>query len=334
LLLLGAAGSFWMVVAGYLFLQISDDVGTGPYAALVPDLVPEESRGRASGVLGLLQQVAQIAAAVTGLLLAKSPFVIYLAIAAINIVCAAVVILTVREGTPAGGGRAAGERSAAGAKAPGLLPKLARGAGQWLAPWRGADFRWVWFTRFLNALGFYVIQFYLVYYLTDNVRSFGLLGLRLGSAFQASIVIALVISLAGALSALYGGRLADRIGRKKVIVYSGWLMFCTLVPFALIPVYWVILLLAPFFGAGYGAYLSATWALAADIVPSKEDLAKDMGIWQASVATPQVVAGMVGVAIDYANRRYLGLGYTLAFLFASCAFLAGTVMVKKVRGST
>ena len=57
-------------------------------------------------------------------------------------------------------------------------------------------------------------------------------------------------------------------------------------------------------------------------------------MWQMSIATPQAAAGLVGVGIDYANRQHLGLGYTLAFLFSSCAFLAGTVMVKKVRGST
>jgi MFS family permease len=97
LLFLGRADSLWMFFAGYLLLQISDDVGTGPYAAIIPDLVPEERRGRASGILSQLQLLAQIAAAVAGLLLAKSVFSIFLLIAIVNVVCAAIVLRTVRE---------------------------------------------------------------------------------------------------------------------------------------------------------------------------------------------------------------------------------------------
>jgi MFS family permease len=111
-------------------------------------------------------------------------------------------------------------------------------------------------------------------------------------------------------------------------------MFATLVPFALVPVYGLIAALAPLFGVGYGAYLSGSWAMASDVLPSKEDSAKDMGIWQMSVATPQVLAGAVGAAIDFANRQQAGSGYTLAFLFASGVFLAGCLLVTRVRGSS
>ncbi|MFN2486361.1 MAG: alanine racemase, partial [Acidimicrobiia bacterium] len=49
-------------------------VGAAP--ALVPDLVPKANRGRASGVMSLLQLAAQIAAVALGLLL-KSVFLVY-----------------------------------------------------------------------------------------------------------------------------------------------------------------------------------------------------------------------------------------------------------------
>ncbi len=269
------------------------------------------------------------------LILAKSVFLLFLFIAFVNIVCAALVLVTVREGRAHFPQNAISGGSLSDEKAPGLAAKLARGAQEWLAPWRSPDFRWVWFTRFLNALGFYIILSYLPNYLKDSVRDFRLPGITLNAPFQATILMSLTLSLSGAVSAVYGGRLADRVGRKRVIYGAGWLMFATLVPFSLIPIYGVIILLAPFFGIGYGAYLSATWALAADILPSKEDAAKDMGMWQMSVAAPQVVAGLfVSLLIHYGNRQQAGLGYTLAFLFSSFAFLAGSVMVNKVKGST
>ncbi len=332
LVFLAGANSLWMFFVGYIFLQISDDIGTGPYAAIIPDLVPEERRGKASGIMSQLQLFAQIVAAVAGLMLG-SALLIFLTIAVINIVCAVIVLMTVRERQTDFVARTVLLSEAD--KAPGLAAKLARGMGEWAAPWRSLDFRWVWFTRFLNALGFYIILNYVPNYLKDSVRTFDLFGFRLDDSFRASLVISLTLSLSGAISAVCGGPLADRIGRKRVILYSGWLMFLTLIPFALIPSYRVILALAPFFGIGYGAYLSASWALAADVLPSKEDAAKDMGIWQMSVAAPQVVAGfVVGLLIHLGNQQRMGLGYTVAFLFAAVAFLIGSILVNRVKGSS
>ncbi len=338
LLFLGQASALWMMVVGYLFLQISDDVATGPYAALVPDLVPEENRGRASGVLSLLQQVAQIVAAVVGIALGANFFLIYASIAVINVMCALIVLATIREPrfVPSAAqedARAAATALADSDRRPGA--RLARGAQRWVEPWRSPDFRWVWFTRFLSAFGFYLILLYVVNYLTDRVRTFDLPGgLRLNKPFEAAVAVALTISLTAAVSALLGGRLADRLGRKRVIVLSGWLMFVVLVPFAFLPVYAAIVPLAAIFGLGYGAYLSASWALASDVLPSKEDTAKDMGIWQMSVATPQVLTGLAGLIVDWGNRQQAGLGYTFAFLLAAFAFLAGSLIVTRVRGSS
>lgn len=338
LLFLSGADRLWMFILGYLCLQISDDIATGPYAALIPDLVPEENRGRASGVMSLLQLAAQVvgaAVAVVGLFL-KSYLLIYATIAAVNIICALIVLVMMRER-----GAAALPNAVRGPEtlsAPGadrrLGARIRRGYRNWIAPWESPDFRWVWLTRFLVALGFYLLTFYAPHYLKDSVRVFPLFGFHLQDAKLAAVTVAVVLSLTGAVGALYAGRQADRIGRKRVIIWSGWLMFSVLAPFAFFPVFPLIVLLAGIFGFGYGAYLSGSWALAADILPSAEDAAKDMGIWQASVATPQIVAGLVGVLVDLGNRQRLGAGYTVAFLFASVAFLAGATLVKRVRGST
>lgn len=330
LLFLGKAESLWMMVVGYLLLQISDDVATGPYAALIPDQVPEEKRGRASGVLSQLQLLAQIGAAVVGLALSKSFFVLYAVIAVINVVCALITLFTVRE-RPFD--RPIRVVLSKGDKEPGLSAKARRGLKNWLAPWQTPDFRWVWFTRFLVALGFYLLTLYARNYLDSRVKVFQLFGVTLKSALEAAIVVALIISLSGAVSAIVAGKRADRIGRKKVIVASGWVMFAALVPFALIPNYQVIAALAAVFGAGYGAYLSASWALAADVLPSEEDSGKDMGIWQASVSTPQIISGLVGLLVDAINRGTPGMGYTAAFLLSAMAFLTGSLLVTRVRGS-
>jgi MFS family permease len=313
LMTLAGAREYWVIVAGYLLLQISDDVGTGPYSALIPALVPVEQRGRASGVMGLLMLTAQIVGGVLAFVLRGNIPAIYMAIAVVNVLCAAITLLVIRENPE---------------------PRRTPGSGffqGWIEPWRTPDFRWVWFTRFLNALGFYLVLTYLRYFFVDVVRDFHFFGLDLApidpaagdrqeairqAATRAVFEVALLISLVGAISSVLGGRLADRVGRKKVVYVAGALMSSVLPPFILVPQFTIIVFLAVIFGIGYGAYQSADWALVADVMPSKEDLAKDMGVWQASVATPQILSGAVGTLVDAGNAYRPGFGYTYTFLFA------------------
>ena len=55
LFLLGIAlsGSYWLVVIFYFLLQIASNTAQGPYQGLLPDLVPWDQRGTASGYYGL-----------------------------------------------------------------------------------------------------------------------------------------------------------------------------------------------------------------------------------------------------------------------------------------
>lgn len=325
LLFLGAADQMWMFVLGYLVLQISDDIGTGPYSALIPDYVPPEERGRASGIMGLLKLVAQIAAAVAGLLLGGQIMLLYIVMAVLNIVTAFWVVATVKE------------TGYAFASPP---PKLdiGRAISGMVAPFRNPDFRWVWLTSFLNAFGFYLILIYLRFYLKDRVLDVSAIapdkvdGYVLGKA----VILAVIISISGAIASVVAGKLADRVGRKKVIIASGLIMFATLVPFALIPNYTMMQGLALVFGIGYGAYLSSDWALVSDILDTGGDSGRDMGLWQMSVATPQVVSGALGYGIDWINKQTTpnNYGYPVAFFIASFGFLFGSTLIKRVRGSS
>jgi MFS family permease len=49
------AGNFWSLAAAILFIQFSSNVSHGPLQALIPDLVPEDQRGRASGVKAIFE---------------------------------------------------------------------------------------------------------------------------------------------------------------------------------------------------------------------------------------------------------------------------------------
>jgi len=50
LLVIAIAGNYWLLFAAVLLLQFSSNLAHGALQGIIPDLVPEEQRGRASGV--------------------------------------------------------------------------------------------------------------------------------------------------------------------------------------------------------------------------------------------------------------------------------------------
>ncbi len=324
LMFLSGAVELWQIVLGYLLLQFADDVGTGPYSALIPELVPENRRGRASGVMGFLNLTGQLAVGITGLALGGDVKQIYIAIAAVNLAGAIVTMISIRGAVP---------MTAAHVEKRSLAPgEFVRA---WIEPWKTPDFRWVWFTRFLNALGFYLVVTYLKFYLGDVIVVYSFFGVvTFSSSATATNVLALTLSLVGAIGAYVLGKQADVIGRKRTIFAAGIVMFAALVPAALVSHYTAIWLLAAVFAFGYGGFLSADWALVADVLPNKDEMGKDMGVWQMSISSVQLLAGAAGWLIDQINRVEFGWGYRSAFLLASVAFLASTTLVRKIRGST
>lgn len=307
------APSYWWLFASYIILQLADDLATGPYSALIPDLVDREHRGTASGWMGSLQMAAQIAAGAVAVALADLRL-LFLLTAAINLLAAGWTLAFIREPRQVS------------ARGDGFLASMA-------APWSNPDFRWVWGTRFLVMLGQYVVQTYLQYYLDDVVRVFTLYGRVVATkAFQAVALLALVISLGASISAVPAGRWSERVGRKLPIYASGLTMAAVIIPLLLLPRFDVLVWVALVFGVGYGAYMAVDWALVADVLQNPEAHATDMGIWQTSIVIPQILAGMMGRGVDRLNQVEPGSGYTVLFLAAAVSFVLGTILVRQVRG--
>jgi MFS family permease len=55
LLVIAIAGNYWLLFAAVLLLQFSSNLAHGALQGIIPDLVPEEQRGRASGVKAIME---------------------------------------------------------------------------------------------------------------------------------------------------------------------------------------------------------------------------------------------------------------------------------------
>lgn len=320
------ASTMGMLIVGYLLLQISDDVGTGPYGGVIPAVVPEDRRGFASSVMSQMQLGAQIGSALTGIVL-HDPRFVYLTVGLVNVICAVLTITVMRpieESKPAARTVAAPRESFAEA---------------WLKPWKSPDFRWVWITRFLAVTGLTLILNYLRFYFEDTYlqdaqgRLF-MFGRPYLTGEKSVPAVLLFIAIFGAVGAVLSSRRIDQWGRKRVVRGAALVVIGCLVAFAVVRDIGHALLISPFFGFGFGSYLAAEWAMAIDVAPDPETLGKDMGLWSSSQPTAQFLVGNVGWVIDAANRARPDSGYMAMIAIAIVCFLIGRYCVGKLQKSS
>src|SRR5439155_6648773 len=106
-----------------------------------------------------------------------------------------------------------------------------------------------------------------------------------------------------------------------------------------------VFVVAAVFGLGYGAYYSVDWALGCDVLPHKENAAKDMGIWHISMVLPQSIAlPIAGAVLGHFGHtmtpdadgqlvaHYTAAGYTAIFCMSAFFLLLGALLLRNVRG--
>ncbi len=313
---LGSGSSVWIFVLCFLGVQFGNNWSGGPYAGLIPDVVPADQRGTASGWLALMTAVGFLLGAVAAgrLLIGQDYHPIYRTIALVLLVFLAITLWRVRE------------RPLMVDPGPFRLGPFARSLIL-----RGSEYRNFYFvllTRALVMMGIYSVFTFFQFFLRDVIRVEN-------EVLQTSYLIAIIIAT-GIPSSLLAGRLSDRFGRKPLVYLSGALMALTSIVFIIVGffpslafMFWV----GAVFGFGYGAYQAVDWALAIDVLPKGESAAKDMGIWHVSLVLPQILApALTGITLSAFKGTSLLLGYTVVFALTAIWFVLGTVFVHQIRG--
>jgi MFS family permease len=195
-----------------------------------------------------------------------------------------------------------------------------RAKASWRIDFRNhPDFAWAWGTRFLVQLGNALGTLYLLYFLTDRIK--------LADPDTGLLIMILLYTLGMVATAVIGGRLSDRSGRRKIfVIWSGVVIAIAALLLAIWPSWPVALVASVLLGAGYGVYLAVDTALITQVLPAATDRAKDLGVINIATAAPQVL----GPAIAAPLVTHLG-GYSTLYAVTAVVTLLGAVMVVRIR---
>ena len=331
------AGSYWWVAVLYFLLQLASNTAQAPYQGLLPDVVPPQQRGEASGYYGVANLVG-IASGTVGAGLLLAHFGRKVSIGSIILVLVATMLVTVLfvpDRAPRIGGQFRNMRE--------LLTKT------FGVPFRNRPFAWLMVSRLLIFMGFGGLQNFAFFYF-DNVFFHGD---RKATTIAASTLLGIAIGVA-ALISWPASRLSDRTGRKPLIFAAGvcgaagslvlvfshylWLpqgLVGPLAGFLRVPdLAAQATLTGIVVGVGLGVFFSVDWAFIQDIIPAHEG-----GLYMGFSNIATAGAGILAVAfggplLDLFNHGapILGLpgGFPVIFGIFVVWFVVGSLSILQV----
>lgn len=317
LILIASADSIALLVAGLLLTQLSTNSVLASWQPVIADGVPQAQRGLASGFKAGFDLLAAIvgrlaAAELVSLQTEWGSAALYAAIA----VPIAGLLLTLFVTARAMGV----DRSPPKTEPPLSIAVVLRQA--FTVDVRAhPTFGWWFANRMLFWAGVIGSSVFLLFAARDV---FGM------SEAEAQRVIGRVIVVLGAalgLVILPAGWLADRVGRRPVVIAAG-LMAAAGAALAVVN-FNLILPVAILIGAGTGIYLSSSLALINDIVP-KTDAARYLGVANIATASGSALARLGGGALISGLNSATGsgvIGYQALYAVVAVFFLLSVVVM-------
>jgi MFS family permease len=368
----GISGAYLVLLVGIVLVQGASNVSLGAVLGLIPDLVPLEQRGLASGVKAVMEllpafliipvgflvdagHIWQILGLIAAALLAAmmvtvafvrekrlearpeggvgEPLLRLVALVVIFVATTRVVVWIVGSGGAWLAEREVG--TAVQVLAVGLTGLIGMAVsilvGVYLGAWVGIgkhagrhrSFIWWVINRllFLAAIG--SIQGFAQFYLVDVVQ--------VPNPATATTVLLAVVAVFLLGSALGGGYLADRIGRKRLVGLSALVAALGSAVLLLARDMPAVIVAGSIMGVGAGIFLATNWALGTDLAPP-EEAGRYLGISNLAGAGAGIVGfGIGGPMADLFNALRPGLGYSVILVVYGVLFLLSVAALTRVR---
>lgn len=311
LLLIAVAGTVPMIMLGWSLVQITFSITNTGLGAMVADQVPVNQRGRVSGLVGMSQQVGTaLGIIIAGILGSNRLFLAFMIPAALGLI----TILLLSIFMP--------DRQV---RREDLDPfhVLDFVKSFWVNPRKNPDFAWVWLGRFLVMMATSFYGNYALYFLIDRLHY------TLAQVPMLQLYGVLISLFTTTAAAIVSGILSDRLKKRKPFVIVATLLYAVgVVVIAFSTSFTVYLIGGALAGIAGGAYAAVDMALVTQVLPNKEEMAKDLGVFGIAILIPQSLAPAIA-------PLFLAIGgggnYTALYLIAGLFFVAGALVIRPIK---
>ena len=157
------------------------------------------------------------------------------------------------------------------------------------------------------------------------------LSLSLAEAQALSGRLVVVLLLGVLLLTLPAGVVADRIGRRPLLIAAGFMAAAGAVLFLFLRDINLLFVAGGLIAVAAGIFASASWALATDLVPGAEG-AQYLALANAATVLGSIGGRLGGPLIDGVNHLSgtLTIGYLLVFALAALFFAGSSGVVLKI----
>ena len=310
IVIVALAPNILVVLVGWCIAQLFFNALLAALIAVLPDQVPSAQRGQVSGVLGVCLPIA----AVSGTFLVKlfnghplAAFLVPCATGGFFILLFAVTL---------------NDRRLSKADRPAWsLREFA--STFYVKPRTSPDFAWAFSSRFMFLLAYALLTTYEAYFLLGKIGS------AVAEVPQQIFLGTLVQSVVIVAASLIAGKFSDRTGRRKIFVFIASIVYgLAMFTVAIASNFNGFLVGLAISGLGFGIYTAVDLALVADVLPSKHNVAKDLGVFNIAGALPFSIAPASAPLILAIGGGNFGVLYAAAGIFA----IIGAVAILPVRG--
>jgi MFS family permease len=311
-LVVAAAPNIPVVLVGWCIAQLLFNALLAAMVAVLPDQIPVAQRGLVAGVLGVCLPIASVSGTFLVQLFAGNQLAMFLVPCAIGGFFILLFAIMLKD-----------RRLAKADKPTWSLREFA--SSFYVNPRKSPDFAWAFASRFLFVLAYAFVTTYQAYFLLNKIGSTEAdvpQQIFLGTLAQSIVIIT---------ASVIGGRLSDWTGRRKIFVFTASIVYgLAMFVLAIASNFNGFLVGMAISGLGFGMYMAVDLALVADVLPNKDNAAKDLGVLNIAGALPFTVAPAIAPAILAIGGGSYGVLYGFAGV---CAILGAVAIlpVKRVR---
>jgi len=296
-----------LVIIDYILMELASNLAQGSFQPLLPDLIPKEQRGEAAGYLGLFLLIGNaMGYGITGLLVGMGKLTLAsIAVIPVIFVSSAITIYTIWRYDLGKRGKIS----------------IIKAINEMFRPTENVPrFFWLVVGSFFVLVGSSGLMYFELYYFTY------VLGLK-NPAYGVAIT-GLIVLLVAMVAAVGLGKLSDKTGRKKILIYTSIAGGISMSALPFLKTFYTFLIAAAAVGATTGAFSSVEAAFAGDLSPVSAT-GQYMAYSNLAVGGSSAIAPVIDGLVIYLANGSINIGFMGMFLLSAAFYFTGSGLLFK-----